>query len=306
MSTKSLTSWQLSEINSLRDAILTLLAKKDSLLYVQAPALRAQYMEQIGGFEQQVLEAELDTVLLEKKAALMQASINRREPIDMEAIEAELSRERNQLIETAEAKDLTKDELPQLSEAETAELQKIYKEIVRAFHPEMNTEINETQRALYEKACEAYRKQDLVALRLIHEMLFSAVEEWLESLGLTLAPVENTDDELAASTKDILSAYATDYSLVSELATLCSLSPEEAVVQEKIDDYRRQLEALTQEVDAIMGAFPFNAEGTLQNTEKRKAYMESLEDRMRRCRTAAKELNEQIDDMLKGRDAHER
>ncbi len=304
MSGKSIESWQFSEISSLRDAILALLLKKDSLLYVQAPVLRARYMQSIGAREQEVLAAELDTVLLRKKADSMQAAVNRREPIDMDAIEEDLEKERERLIAEVEAKDLTRNELPQLTGSETAELQKDYREIVTFFHPAMNTDISSTQRDLYEKSCEAYRRLDLASLRLLREMLLSAAEERAAAAhkpsprtppkGDTTAPPEE---------QNTLSGYAEDYSLVAELADVCALSPEETAVREKIEEYKKQQSGLMEEIERIMSGFPFNAESTLDDPEKEKAYLVSLEDRMLRCRVSAKALGERIDDIMKRQNA---
>lgn len=90
--------WLEKEVMAIKYALLVVLEKRDKLLYVEEPALREEYMQKIGVYEEQVLKAELEVNLTEKKKQLIQTAINRREPVDLEAIEKQLEEERKEQL----------------------------------------------------------------------------------------------------------------------------------------------------------------------------------------------------------------
>ena len=90
--------WLEKEVLAIKYALLVALEKRDKLLYVDEPALREEYMQKIGVYEEKVLKAELEFNLAEKKKQLIQTSINRREPVDLEAIEKQLEEARNRTL----------------------------------------------------------------------------------------------------------------------------------------------------------------------------------------------------------------
>ena len=137
------------EVNTQGVALLGLYEKKDRLLYVEAPQIRKRYMEAVGNFEEGVLNDELELSLLHRKAELIQIAINRREPIDLEAIDKELEREREERISAVENADLTLKEFPKLSEEELKNMQSQYHDITTEFHPAINTDITDAQKELY-------------------------------------------------------------------------------------------------------------------------------------------------------------
>ena len=75
--------WLAQEVESAQNALLTRIEQLDTLRYVEAPKLRNEYMVKIGTTEDEVLNAELDAKMLQRKLELIQIKRNRREPIDM-------------------------------------------------------------------------------------------------------------------------------------------------------------------------------------------------------------------------------
>ena len=71
MRRQSFYDWLLLELQTARAALLGLYVRRDELLYEQAPALRRRYMEAIGREEDAVLQAELETALLRRKAEMI-------------------------------------------------------------------------------------------------------------------------------------------------------------------------------------------------------------------------------------------
>ena len=81
MRTQTFLGYLAQEQQATRLALLAAYETKDRLLYVEAPALRQEYMLKIGTQEEKVLEAELSVAMLRRKLELIQTAINRREPV---------------------------------------------------------------------------------------------------------------------------------------------------------------------------------------------------------------------------------
>ena len=72
--------WLAQEVESAQNALLTRIEQLDTLRYVEAPKLRNEYMVKIGTTEDEVLNAELDAKMLQRKLELIQIKRNRRKP----------------------------------------------------------------------------------------------------------------------------------------------------------------------------------------------------------------------------------
>ncbi len=216
MREQTFSSWLQQRIESCRMAMVTLYEKRDHLRYVEAPPLRKKYMDRIGAREEAVLQAELEVSLLRKKVEWIQISINRREPVDLDQIDARLEVERQLEISQLEDADRTLNEIPTLTEAQEHTLQRQYREIIQSFHPAMNLQATDTQRELYAKALEAYKRQDVDAIKLIHEALFKPVEEDGIELPVRILAAPSVRESLEATEKRAL-PIATDYALAETL-----------------------------------------------------------------------------------------
>ena len=183
--------WLAQEVESAQNALLTRIEQLDTLRYVEAPKLRNEYMVKIGTTEDEVLNAELDAKMLQRKLELIQIKRNRREPIDMAEIDQQIEAERQALLVQAETDDAASQRLPQLTEEQQAELQELYHKIVEGFHPQVHPNLTDTEKALYEKAVDAYRNRNLAALKLIDEILFK--DGIAFALKTTLSVVEEDE-----------------------------------------------------------------------------------------------------------------
>jgi hypothetical protein len=284
----------LSEVTTTRLALIVLLERRDKLLYIDAPALRNEYMLKIGGFEQQVLETELDTKMLVRKLELIQIARNQRKPIDMQQIDSQIETERKQLLSELNAKSPPTSELPKLSDEDAGELQKKYKDIVSSFHPSVNTNLTETQAALYEKANDAYRAQNLDMLRVIFDMLYD------ESSSEIMVGI-NLNFDLDDASGDITEEYAT---LAEELSTDYRLAQKIFSCFEQTDDdltllrinkrYISEREQHLTEIVKITSGFPFNAKSTLNDDNLINQYIDDLKLRLKLAEEKSAELNKEI------------
>ncbi|MGN1047327.1 MAG: hypothetical protein ACI4QZ_01825 [Eubacteriales bacterium] len=279
-------------------ALVGLYEQKDKLLYVEAPQIRRRYMKTIGVFEEGVLEAELEVSMLRRKVEMIQIAINRREPIDLKAIDAALEEEKNQKVAELESGDRTLNELPNLNEQEEHTLQRQYREITSSFHPAMNPDITDTQKELYEKAQEAYRLQDVEAMKLIYDMLFSPVD--LSVISVTTKSHVPTAGERREEYREIETSLSTDYKLAKKLYPFFMPLEEDMVVCDSLETYNAQRRSVEEEIESIRAGFPFNAVATLNDKKKTEEYLAELRIRAKRCEVEKIELEQKIKKLTEG------
>lgn len=286
--------WLAQEVESAQNALLTRIEQLDTLRYVEAPKLRSEYMVKIGTSEEEVLDAELNTKMLQRKLELIQIKRNRREPIDMAEIDQQIEAERKELLEQAEVADAAGQQLPQLTEEQQDELQKLYHKIVENFHPQVHPNLTDTEKALYEKAVEAYRSRNLDALKLIDEILFKDNISLVLQASLSIDDAED-DEQHAAALAEALSA---DYTLAKQLYPYFEPSQQDAVLRSAAERYTVQCEETEDEIEQLRQTFPFTAQSTLADSEKTKAYLEQLSLRKLRALDAQKTLTQKINSIM--------
>ena len=101
MSEHTFTNWLQFEVNSARCALLKLIEKEDRMRYIEGPELERAYMEAVGHYEESVVKEEMECELLTTKQRLIQAAINRREPIDEAAIDEKIAALRQDMMVSA-------------------------------------------------------------------------------------------------------------------------------------------------------------------------------------------------------------
>lgn len=121
MSEHTFTQWLWNEVTVSKCALLTLYEQRDRIKYIERPRLEREYMEKIGSYEETIIKQEMECKLLQKKQQMIQAAINRWEPINEAAIDAEIEKERQQMRQEAvgspapqEYADLTGDQSDEL------------------------------------------------------------------------------------------------------------------------------------------------------------------------------------------------
>ena len=296
MREQSFSIWLSEEVTTARHAMLILLEKRDRLLYTEAPALRQEYMEKIGAFEEEVLEAELQVNLLERKSELIQAAMNRREAIDLDAINRQIDEEREGMLTKMEEDSASK-EVPALTEEEQEKLQEMYHDIIRDFHPQMHTDVTEIQKDLYEKAQSAYQRQNLEALDLIHQMLYDDSNKLTCTFSVSV--VEQIEEKAEEETlQELVDTLFSDYSLAAKVFPCFELSEEDAVLKKNWEDCREEYKKLQSEIDAIKADFPFNAKETLRSPQKAEEYREHLRRRLKNTEEEKEKWEQKIGRMI--------
>lgn len=301
MSKHTFANWLYGEVTTARCALLTLYEQRDKLQYIDGPRLEKEYMSKIGPFEETVIKEEMACELLEKKQQMVQAAINRREPIDEAAIDAELEVYRQKMLQEAVGT-AAPQEYAELTDEQAGKLQELYRDIVRNFHPQMHPELTQAHRQLFEKAQDAYRHKDLAALRLIHEMLHSTQEGGM-ALEVTLEVLlgGDSDREPPAFARD----YATDYGLATAIYSGFKPTPQEGAIQEEWARYQRMMEGIMREMDEIRQQFPYTAADMLADPEQIEVYKEELKHRLRAATAERERRTKEIRAMIESVAVHE-
>lgn len=166
------------EIDALRETLAELFLERDELLLHTCPNLQTAYMMRFGALEYKLYELQCDVLRIKRKIDLIQAQINRDEPVSLRSIERQLDIEYRDYAKTLEEKMAQMNDAldryntwERLSPEDSAELTKQYHKIVRRLHPDLNKNITEQEERLFVNAVLAYENGDLAALRTIGLML---------------------------------------------------------------------------------------------------------------------------------------
>ncbi len=245
------------EIRRLKEEVSQLILEKEELEHVICPKILADYYARFGKLEYAVSEAECEFLRLKRLMEMVQARKNRQEEVNLAGILEDLSREfaryqeelekllrrMEQLQKERSAADFGAEDSSKEAEGEAeeaAEAKKIYRELVKRLHPDMNPNQGEREAKLFQKVVEAYGKGDVAALRL----LYSQVEE------------VNTDAESG--------------SLEEQMAV-------EAQLKSQRDFLQRQVEILREAITRIKQTKPYVLRDYLENSAKGEARQQELE-----------------------------
>lgn len=292
MESHTFLEWLSSEAAAVCCALLKLYEQRDQMAFIDGPRIERDYMQKVGEYEETVIKEEIEAELLKKKKQLVQAAINRREPIDESSIDEEIDRQRRKILKEAAGSEIN--ERKELDADQTNELNSLYREIVQKFHPQVHPDLTETHRMLFQKAQDAYRKRDLPALRLIHDMLISKPEG-----GITIQ-LELVYDFMSGDQSSAAERIKADYTLIPEIYENFEHTLEEAAIQEEIEKYRGQTDDIMQEIENMRNNFPFIAEEMLSDPEKTAEYKRQLDRRFETAISAQKRCADEISEMIKG------
>lgn len=292
MKTHTFTDWLYSEVMSARNALLTLYEQMDKMKFIEGPQLEQQYMDLVGSEEETIIPLEIKCELLKKKQQLIQAAINRREPVDEAAIDAQINALWEEKLQEAGGTIPPGTGCYSLSQGQLDDLQELYQKIVKSFHPHMHPEITENQKLLFDKAQEAYRRRDMAALQLIYDMLTSTEGETM-TMTLTLSFSVAEDDSEAER-----QSFTTDYTLAKKLYSCFVPTAEEVTIREEQQRCQEKQEQVMEQLEAMKQHFPFNAAKMLADPAQLEDYKRQLALRKYDAEKMIQKLENEIQSML--------
>lgn len=185
-----------AEVEKLRTEISMLLLERDELRLVICKNIETAYMLALGSLEYKAFELHCEFLRLKRKIDIVQAKKNRQEKVVISAIEKILDEEfeeyqcrlDEQINKMNQALDHSKGR--PLTEEETKEIKKTYRNIVKALHPDLHPDITPAQIQLFQNAVQAYENGDLNSLRIIGEMVAEPVIPEKSENGLTILAKE--------------------------------------------------------------------------------------------------------------------
>ncbi len=160
----------LSQLNLLKEAYIRLLNDIDVLINWSKPQLEALYSTRIGVWLVSRLQAQLRIKALQLKIERLNSCFNLEEEVDLMQIELEVAA----MLAGAEARimlDTTKIENAKLllshlgSPERSGNLRKVYRELAKQLHPDVNHELTPEQIKLWYVVKEAYENGDLEKLK---------------------------------------------------------------------------------------------------------------------------------------------
>ena len=192
----------IEDIQRLRTRLAELIAERDELVNHVCREIQADYDEKIGVLELQAKDAENQILMLKRMIELLQAEINHGKKPSLRNAEKQVTEEfreyQDKINEKAEEirqarayadkRKKTRKNLPAsmdgpysdiedqeqaLTDDDLAELKKLYRQIVKNLHPDINPDITDEEKELLRQAAEAYRGGDLHTLRKLYDIIQS-------------------------------------------------------------------------------------------------------------------------------------
>ncbi len=165
----------------LKTEYIKLLNDKDVLENWGKPQLAALYNTLIGSLQIEILQLQLNIKALKRKIELVYSAINQQKIIDINEIELQVA------VELAEVEFNIMNEVAKLENSKyllnnldspdhSAELRKLFKQLAKQLHPDVNDDLTEDQINLWHFVKTAYENgnlEELKAIQIVYEDLLT-------------------------------------------------------------------------------------------------------------------------------------
>ena len=258
---KALASLQ-DKVASLQQELLDLVGEHDHLRYVICVNIENDYMLKMGYLEVKAFELQLTFSRMRREISMIQACINRGEPVQptviQERLEAEFASFQAKLTEQLNQLDraLGRAKAESLSEEESKELKQLYRQLVKAWHPDMNPNLGPEYAQRFERAVQAYRNGDLVTMRILAVIQGGqdpeVNREESDSLSYWQTKLEETED-LIANYRERMAAIRQSYPYLylEILEDDQRLRERQEEYEELIQQYEANIVRYRQRLDAL-------------------------------------------------------
>jgi len=207
------------------------------------PQLEALYYTGIGELKIELLHRQAETFATKRKLEMMQAAINRNEEISMPYIglmvEMEMQEQMKKIKDEVANLDKAKNLLAHLDTAERSnELRKIFREMAKQLHPDINPGLGVGAKNLWNAAMLAYDTGDLEslrALRLLVNDVTNKVEEFADenTLPAQINLLKQGINHLLNEIKNIRNEYP--FVLEEQLNNKEWISQQQAILKKEIE-----------------------------------------------------------------------
>lgn len=161
------------ETKELQSELAGLIYERDEMVFHQSKNLNMVYMNKVGNWEYKAYEFKMQALRIKRKIELVQQRINLQQKVITAEIEEQLDQEyaeyqkelEERLAKVNSALQRAKD--ASISDADSDEIKKIYRKIVKQLHPDLCADMTPERLKLFYEAVEAYEAGDLETLRSI-------------------------------------------------------------------------------------------------------------------------------------------
>ena len=166
---------------------------REHMAFHEALYLKTQYMARVGVYEVECFRYFIEYERLKREITLIQAALNREEPIDEEAIEEQVDLECEEYQAHLQQMEFDLNianfilDCPMLSEEESIELKKIYKQLAKKLHPDMNVKVTKKQEQLWSLVQDAYKRGDLELLKSLEHIAGELSDQLEDAKGDTMS-----------------------------------------------------------------------------------------------------------------------
>lgn len=260
------------EIEALTKEYSILWEERDRLINQTKPVLLVKYNLEIGQYILGYLNKHVYLLQLKRKIELLQIHINQNKPVEMKEIENKLKEEFREWIEKVsslerEVRFARNSSFELVNEEKFKQVQEIYRKLVRQLHPDLNKELTDNQKILWNRIQEAYKNLDLEELTNL-EILANGTNTVSEfsSLDVLTKRKESLWNKLQDLTNSLTAVKQSfPLSLEQELNDPNWVNKEVEVYQNKIKEietilpeYEKMYQSILYQLYGAMGEHPEN------------------------------------------------
>ncbi len=233
----------------LKTELSKLISDRDYLLNTVKPDLEAQYYLRIGKHQYRLFLIRNEVLRMRRKVELIQACVNRGEDPDLKRIERDLDEElqkwREEVLELSRKIKQAEfqEKLPRLSFEKSRELKKLYRELVRKLHPDINEHLPHNFKYLWERVLTAYECGDLeelqtLSLLLVDQEMATPERSTLEQLKADIEQLKQKINTLLEKLSKIKSDFPFSYR--EKLADARWIETQQEEIAKQIEIFRSQ------------------------------------------------------------------
>lgn len=254
-------------VTVVRGLLLDAVEQTDALANHRLPALSAFYWSQFGPLEIQLYDTELRRDQLVYRIRLTRQYLNRGLPPDLPAIQTQTALKfaaRHQALAAMRAKlgaAVQYLALPVLTEAESAELSTLYKQLVKALHPDLHPHQSAADKRMFLLVTTAYANGLLGLLRTIAALLAGRTEEVLSPAALRLQLARLVADLAQARQRQRALHQQWPLTIEDELADAAWRAHHETELQQALLQLKQQVAAKSVEYGRLVGDLGGEAHG---------------------------------------------
>lgn len=240
-----------------------LLLKRDEVKK-EAGSFLTAYICEFGELITKVFEAKIECIKKKKSIAFCQSVLNRGELPDAKALQAFIKKNMQEYYEQLDGmiEDNKKaQEAKTFTEATVRRCSKLYKQIAKQVHPDLNPEAgkNKAVQDLWNRTVEAHKNNDLKTLEELLLLVEKAVkDEGLESLKIDIPDIDDKIKDIRIEIETIVSTAPYTYGAL--LQDIVKMDEKKTSLQTELEEYNDY----SKELDKVLEGFPMKGNMTCQ------------------------------------------